>query len=154
MRRGKFLTEFEKGQIAAFKEAGYSNREIAKKIGRSASLVDNFVEDPDRYGKNHAGGWTQKLTPRTKRQIQAAAAQSTICSWRLRSGFAPPMAERSRKQNFPHLDADGDTDLIVDSFGSTRVERRSFDADHYGFPAASGRDAALEEIAAWLRKTA
>ena len=47
-----------------------------------------------------------------------------------------------------------DTDLIADSLGSGRVERRSFDADHYGFPVASGRDAALEEIAGWIRKTA
>ena len=47
-----------------------------------------------------------------------------------------------------------DTDLIADALGTERVERRSFDADHYGFPAASGRDAALEEIVAWIRKTA
>jgi hypothetical protein len=47
-----------------------------------------------------------------------------------------------------------DTELIADSLGSERIERRSFDADHYGFPAESGRDAALEEIVAWIRKTA
>jgi len=47
-----------------------------------------------------------------------------------------------------------DTERIADSLGTERLERRSFDADHYGFPAASGRDAALEEIVAWLRKTA
>src|SRR5262245_12958503 len=47
-----------------------------------------------------------------------------------------------------------DTDLIADSLGSGRVERRSFDADHYGFPVASGRDAAVEEIAGWIRKMA
>jgi hypothetical protein len=47
-----------------------------------------------------------------------------------------------------------DTDLIAESLGAERVERRSFDADHYGFPVASGRDAALEEIVSWIRKTA
>jgi hypothetical protein len=46
-----------------------------------------------------------------------------------------------------------DTDLIAESLGAERVERRSFDADHYGFPVASGRDAALEEIVSWIRKT-
>jgi hypothetical protein len=47
-----------------------------------------------------------------------------------------------------------DTDLIADSLGAERVERRCFDADHYGFPVASGRDAALEEIVSWIRNTA
>lgn len=47
-----------------------------------------------------------------------------------------------------------DTDLIADSLGSGRVERRWCDADHYGFPAETGRDAALEEIVSWIRKTA
>jgi hypothetical protein len=46
-----------------------------------------------------------------------------------------------------------DTEHIVRALGSRRVERRTLDGDHYGFPAERGRDAALEEIAAWLRKT-
>jgi hypothetical protein len=45
-----------------------------------------------------------------------------------------------------------DTEAIVSALGSKRVERRVFDADHYGFPTASGRDAALEEVVSWLRK--
>jgi hypothetical protein len=47
-----------------------------------------------------------------------------------------------------------DTEHIVASLGSRQSERRSFDADHYGLPAESGRDAALEEIVSWIRKTA
>jgi hypothetical protein len=47
----------------------------------------------------------------------------------------------------------GDTEHLVRSLGSKTVERRTFDGDHYGFPAERGRDAALEEIAAWLCKT-
>jgi hypothetical protein len=46
-----------------------------------------------------------------------------------------------------------DTEHIVRSLGSTRVERRTIDGDHYGFPTERGRDAALEELVAWLRKT-
>jgi hypothetical protein len=46
-----------------------------------------------------------------------------------------------------------DTEAIVSALGSKRVERRVFDADHYGFPSDSGRDAALEEIVSWLRKS-
>jgi hypothetical protein len=47
-----------------------------------------------------------------------------------------------------------DTDLIADSLGAERIERRSIDADHYGFPVETGRDPALEEIVSWIRKTA
>jgi hypothetical protein len=47
-----------------------------------------------------------------------------------------------------------DTEHIVASLGSPRVERRTIDGDHYGFPTERGRDAALEEVVAWLRKTA
>ena len=47
-----------------------------------------------------------------------------------------------------------DTDHIVASLGSRQIERRTIDGDHYGFPTQRGRDAALEELVAWLRKTA
>ena len=47
-----------------------------------------------------------------------------------------------------------DTEHIVRSLASRQVERRTIDGDHYGFPAERGRDAALEEVVAWLRKTA
>jgi hypothetical protein len=46
-----------------------------------------------------------------------------------------------------------DTEHIVASLGSKQVERRTIAGDHYGFPTEHGRDAALEEVVAWLRKT-
>jgi hypothetical protein len=46
-----------------------------------------------------------------------------------------------------------DTEHIVRSLASRQVERRTIDGDHYGFPSERGRDAALEEVVAWLRKT-
>jgi hypothetical protein len=46
-----------------------------------------------------------------------------------------------------------DTEHIVRSLGAPRIERRTIDGDHYGFPAERGRDFALEEVVAWLRKT-
>ncbi len=47
-----------------------------------------------------------------------------------------------------------DTEHIVQSLASKRIERRTIDGDHYGFPTERGRDVALEEVVAWLRKTA
>jgi hypothetical protein len=45
-----------------------------------------------------------------------------------------------------------DSELIARSLASHDVERRTVDGDHYGFPAARGRDAAVEEVIAWLRR--
>ncbi len=49
---------------------------------------------------------------------------------------------------FPSDDA-----LVARALGRPSLERIGLDGDHYGFPAATGRDAAIEEIAAWLRRT-
>ncbi|KAI1707321.1 alcohol dehydrogenase transcription factor myb/SANT-like domain-containing protein [Ditylenchus destructor] len=95
MPRGTQLTELEKGQIQTFVNDGQSNRWIAKQIDRSPNVVNSFVKDMDGYGKNHAGGWLPKLSPRTKRQIQAAAAQSTIGSRRLRDEFSPNVSHQT-----------------------------------------------------------
>ena len=46
-----------------------------------------------------------------------------------------------------------DTELIASSLGSPNVERGWADADHYGFPAETGRDRALELIVDWLGRT-
>ena len=45
-----------------------------------------------------------------------------------------------------------DTEHIVSSLASKQVERRTIDGDHYGFPTERGRDVALEEVVAWLKK--
>jgi hypothetical protein len=45
-----------------------------------------------------------------------------------------------------------DDELIASSLGSRDLTRRVLQGDHYGLPAPRGRDAAVEEIAAWLRK--
>ena len=46
-----------------------------------------------------------------------------------------------------------DTQHIVDSLGSRDISRAAIAGDHYGFPAESGRDGAVEELIAWLRRT-
>jgi transposase len=44
MSIGKRLQEREQGKIDALKAEGYSNREIAKKIKRSANVVNNYLK--------------------------------------------------------------------------------------------------------------
>jgi IS30 family transposase len=51
MGRGKRLTAEEIGNIKCLREEGYSNREIARRIHRSAKVVNNFVQDIENYGK-------------------------------------------------------------------------------------------------------
>ena len=55
MPLGRLLTEFEKGRICGLSTSGMSNRKIAAMIGRSATVVDNYLRDPENYGQNHAG---------------------------------------------------------------------------------------------------
>jgi hypothetical protein len=46
-----------------------------------------------------------------------------------------------------------DTDLIASSLGAPTVDRAEVEADHYGFPAETGRDAAVGIVAEWVRST-
>ena len=45
-----FLTHEEKNSIKIYKENGYSNREIARKINRSNRVVRNFSKKGFSYG--------------------------------------------------------------------------------------------------------
>lgn len=89
MGRGLALNDKEKGQIMAYKEERLSNREIGRRIGRSVNIVNNFIRLKDEYGKKKAPGKAGILTPRQKRAIRAAAANSTKGSRRLQKELAP-----------------------------------------------------------------
>lgn len=70
MPRGTQLSEFEKGQIKAFSEGGYSQTQIAKEIGRSRHVVQNFIKLGDEYGsKNHRFGRPRALSNREEREV-------------------------------------------------------------------------------------
>jgi len=56
MPRGKMLSVAEKAKIDAFKTAGWSNRRIAQKLGRTHSLINQYTKNPLGYGtKAHTG---------------------------------------------------------------------------------------------------
>ena len=65
MLKGKLLTDFKKGQIAAYAESGMSKREI----NRSHNVVIYFLKNPGKYGKKHAGGWVPTVTYMEKRLL-------------------------------------------------------------------------------------
>lgn len=60
MGRGKALTSDEKGKIIAYKECKLTYREIAEKIGKSKSVVCNFLKNTSGYGKNMKGRTKKK----------------------------------------------------------------------------------------------
>ena len=43
-----------------------------------------------------------------------------------------------------------DQDAIAGALATDRLARVEVDADHYGFPAATGREAAVAAVADWL----
>jgi hypothetical protein len=45
-----------------------------------------------------------------------------------------------------------DDEAIVGSLATTELSRVAVDGDHYGFPAATGRDVAVAAIVDWLRR--
>ena len=53
------LSEFEKGEIIAQKRVWKSQREISKALGRSETVICNFLKSPNKYE-------TRKLTGRPK----------------------------------------------------------------------------------------
>lgn len=77
MPRGSLLNEHEKGQIDAFNREGLSNREIGRKIGRSRSAVDHYLNNPEAYGVRKSSGRPAKLSERAQRHIANLASNST-----------------------------------------------------------------------------
>lgn len=75
MPQGKHLSEFEVGQILAFRDAGMTQREIASRIGRSQKAVHNVIKLGANYNsKNHQRGKKRKLNDRDRRQVWRLAA--------------------------------------------------------------------------------
>jgi transposase len=84
MARGTKLTEREKGQIDAYHEEGYSNRQIAVKLGRSHKVVNGYMKNPEEYGTRKSSGPPKKLSDREKRAIVRRASNSSISCDKIR----------------------------------------------------------------------
>ncbi|VDO40297.1 unnamed protein product [Haemonchus placei] len=87
MGRGSLLSDFEEGQILAKKEQGLSNRRIARDLGRSHAVVDNFIKNPEEYGTRRSAGRPSLLSDRDKRRILREALNSTESCMEIRSSL-------------------------------------------------------------------
>lgn len=77
MGRGSRLTEIERGKIMAFHHVGKSNRWISENIGRSHTVVGNYMRKQTEYGTTTSTGRPSKLTCRDRRRIIRVASNST-----------------------------------------------------------------------------
>ena len=78
MPRGSHLSDEEQAQISALHTAGLTNREIARQLLRSPSVVSRYLRAPESYGCKGRSGRPKKLTAQDERQIGRLVSNSTI----------------------------------------------------------------------------
>ena len=99
MPRGKQLTTEEKAAITAYKEIGWSNRAISKKkIKRSPSVIDNFINLCQFYGKQKRSGRKSSITKRQKGQIIQLAKERNLTSTQIKAGLGVSVSNRIIRQ--------------------------------------------------------
>ena len=63
MAIGTKLSEFEKGEITALQRVGKSQREMSKALGRSETVIYNYLKSTNKYGTRKPTGRPEKLSP-------------------------------------------------------------------------------------------
>ena len=69
MSRGKYLTELEKAVVRELKKDGKSNREIARRIGRSEAVIRNVLKKSNAYGVKKKTKGNSKISNRDRNRI-------------------------------------------------------------------------------------
>lgn len=64
-----YLTDLEKGKILAYSETGHSKSAISRLIGRSRTVISNFLLKGDKYGLKKPTKGNTKIDKKTKRRI-------------------------------------------------------------------------------------
>jgi len=98
MGKGRSLTCDERTSISSYKECGLSNREIAKKINRSATVIDNYLKNSENYGKNYKSGGNSKLSTRQKSHILLSAARGKVNAAEIVDNLCLPVTSRRVQQ--------------------------------------------------------
>lgn len=65
----KRLTESERSMILAYNECGWVKCDIARRLNRSWTVIDNFLKNPESYGTKKSPGRPKTLTNRDERAI-------------------------------------------------------------------------------------
>ena len=78
--RGRFLSDYEKGKINAFIYYGKNKFQIANLIDRSDTIIQNYLNNKKKYGKNAKGGRQKALYIRDQNNIVHLSINRTV-SW-------------------------------------------------------------------------
>ena len=74
MTEGKMLSDKERRQIEAFRQANYSIREIGKELNRSKIDAWNYLKAPKKYRTRNNHGKPKKLTISQQRLLVRKAS--------------------------------------------------------------------------------
>lgn len=76
MPLGKRLSEIEQLKIICLKDFGKNQKEIALELGRSSTLISNFLKSPETYLKKNKGGRPKLNSNRQKRSLERYAKRN------------------------------------------------------------------------------
>ena len=94
MVRGVSLTKEEKGRIEAFRRCGISQKRIAKELGRSRAVIQNYLKDPQNYGTRKSTGRPSNVTPHQKRLLLREGSRGIKSADQLRRELNLPIGTR------------------------------------------------------------
>ena len=98
MGRGKLLTNEELAVIKAYKDTGFSDREIAKKIKSSLKVVNIYFKiDVNNEAYKESGG-KRKIDNRNKRVIVRRAAAQHMTASQIRADLQLPLSVQLVRQ--------------------------------------------------------
>uniref|UniRef100_A0A1I7WXP6 HTH_Tnp_Tc3_1 domain-containing protein n=1 Tax=Heterorhabditis bacteriophora TaxID=37862 RepID=A0A1I7WXP6_HETBA len=86
---GSLFNDIEKAEILTFSDAGLNRKEISRKIGRSTSVVANFLRAPCEYEIKKSGERPTKPGKRENRRMMVMASNSTASLDEIRSIYCP-----------------------------------------------------------------
>lgn len=94
MGRKKALSDIEKASILSHQQNGVSMNEIARRLNRSRCAIQNFLKNPETYGKNFNRKGNRKLSVRDRRRLFSRASKSGVSSRELRDDLDLPVSSR------------------------------------------------------------
>ena len=94
MGRNKALSEAEKASIITHYDHDMSMNEIARRISRSRCVVQNFMKDPQNYGKKYSRKGNPVITSRNRRRLLVEGSKSGSNSSKLKDELDLPISSR------------------------------------------------------------
>lgn len=91
----KQLSDVERGKILGMKASGMSGAAISRSIGRSKTVVNNFLKDPSKYGKCKRPGRPSALSKRQKSTVFRWACDKKMSSSEIVCDLSLPCTSRT-----------------------------------------------------------